>query len=104
MSLSFLKQLKRNDGRLGVARLATHYFNRYWRLTPTYMIVLMIYTNLTHYWIKGPFALDYLNDVDSCSETWWHNLLYINNFTGGLVTVSFGRRFRVYLFCSTNCC
>ena len=82
MSLSFLKQLKRNDGRLGVARLATHYFNRYWRLTPTYMIALMIYTNLTHYWMTGPFTPDYMTDIDSCATEWWKNLLYINNFTG----------------------
>ena len=82
MSMSFLRQLKRNQGRLGVARLATHYFNRYWRLTPTYMIVLMMYTNLLPYWAVGPFAYDSLKNLDSCATEWWKNMLYINNFVG----------------------
>ena len=82
MTISFLKQLSRREGRLGVSALALHYFNRYWRLTPTYLFVLMIYTNLTHYFCTGPFMPDYVMDIDSCATEWWKNMLYINNFTG----------------------
>ena len=80
MSMSFLRQLKRHKG-LTLVRLGLHYFNRYWRLTPTYAIVLMIYTNLYHYFSRG-LTQEYVQDADSCATEWWKNLLYINNLTG----------------------
>ena len=39
----------------------------------------MIYTNLLHYFAKGPFEPAYLGDADNCATEWWKNLLYINN-------------------------
>lgn len=51
----------------------------FFRLTPTYFIILMIYTNLFHYFAEGPFMLDRISDVDNCASEWWRNLLYINN-------------------------
>ena len=45
------------------------------------MIVLMMYTNFYHYWATGPFFKDFDGDVDLCEDSWWANLLYINNFT-----------------------
>ena len=50
------------------------------RLTPVYMLVLMVYANLWHYMGAGPWMLDVDVDADSCKDVWWKNMLYINNF------------------------
>ena len=58
----------------------------YLRLTPVYMDVqfrccaqcVMLYTNLLHYFIYGPYAFEGISDIDSCSTEWWKNLLYVN--------------------------
>ena len=52
------------------------------RLTPTYMIVLMTYATLWHYFGEGPFMREYVADADGCETAWWTNLLYINNIYG----------------------
>ena len=44
------------------------------------MFVLMIYSNLFHYFVTGPFMKPVLFDADTCEDTWWWNLLYLNNF------------------------
>ena len=49
------------------------------RLTPVYMIVLMIHTNLFHFFGNGPFMVDHIHDVDDCSIVWWKHLLYVQN-------------------------
>ena len=43
------------------------------------MIVLMIYTNLFHFFGNGPFMVDHIHDVDDCSIVWWKHLLYVQN-------------------------
>ena len=43
------------------------------------MIVLMIYTNLFHFFGNGPFMMDHIKDVDDCSVVWWKHLLYVHN-------------------------
>ncbi|XP_053380228.1 nose resistant to fluoxetine protein 6-like [Mercenaria mercenaria] len=55
------------------------YFHRYWRLTPPYMLLLMLYVPTMRYWGDGPFWPQKGVDVDECKDTWWTNLLYINN-------------------------
>ncbi|GFS75356.1 nose resistant to fluoxetine protein 6 [Nephila pilipes] len=55
------------------------YIKRYIRLTPAYMIVLGTYTTLFSYMGSGRLWPIYdTNPV--CSENWWWNLLFINNF------------------------
>ena len=44
------------------------------------MFVLMLYSNLFHYFVTGPFMKPVLFDADTCEDTWWWNLLYLNNF------------------------
>lgn len=52
------------------------------RLTPPYMLVVMISATLSKYWGNGPFwnqgGMEYA--TDDCRGIWWHNLFYINNF------------------------
>ena len=43
------------------------------------MMVLMVYTNLFHFFGNGPFMMDHIPDVDDCSVVWWKHLLYVHN-------------------------
>lgn len=49
------------------------------RLTPMYMIILMIYTCLTTYIGDGPMWPKQIESAENCRESWWTNLLYVNN-------------------------
>ncbi|PVD22479.1 hypothetical protein C0Q70_18293 [Pomacea canaliculata] len=71
-----LKELRKNSGKLNWFMF---YFHRFWRLTPAYMLVIMVYSCLSSYWGDGPLWPSALPDRDKCSEKWWTNLLYINN-------------------------
>ena len=54
------------------------YFISY-RLTPLYMIVLMVYTCLWNHLGEGP-NWPFLNvEAENCKNNWWTNLLYIQN-------------------------
>ncbi|XP_074653885.1 nose resistant to fluoxetine protein 6-like isoform X2 [Tubulanus polymorphus] len=74
-----LNHLKQNDGAL---KWWKFYFHRFWRLTPAYMFIVMIYATLTGYFGNGPMSpiLRESDYVTSCNKYWWTNLLYINNF------------------------
>ena len=49
------------------------------RLTPPYMLFLMFYVPLFKYWSNGPFWPQMGVEIDECKDSWWQNLLYINN-------------------------
>ena len=65
-----------------------YFLHRYWRLTPLYAFVMLIFMSLFMYLIAGPFqwlATDPDHGVlyeatHGCRNYWWSNLLYINNF------------------------
>lgn len=44
-----------------------------------YMIILMIYTCLTTYLGDGPMWPKQIESAQNCRESWWTNLLYVNN-------------------------
>ena len=48
------------------------------RLTPPYMIILGAHTALFKYTGSGPFWPDTGMELD-CPNSWWANLLYLNN-------------------------
>lgn len=54
-------------------------FRRFWRLTPIYMTVLAIGTNLYDHIVYGPLKAHNLEEFHECREKWWAHLLYINN-------------------------
>ncbi|KAJ8300299.1 hypothetical protein KUTeg_021818 [Tegillarca granosa] len=71
-----LKEMKKNNGRLNWGMF---YFHRFWRLTPPYMLILGVYVSLNRYWSDGPLWPENGMEKDFCKDTWWKNLLYINN-------------------------
>ena len=65
------------------------YVHRYIRLTPSFAVVLLVYTNLLPFTYTGPrsaFAREQALSTNECYENWWTNLLYINNFYPGSLT------------------
>ncbi|XP_067661104.1 nose resistant to fluoxetine protein 6-like [Haliotis asinina] len=70
-----LKELKKGEGRINWFMF---YFHRYWRLTPPYMLFIMVYVPLFKYWGSGPFFPQTGNDP-SCKTNFWVNMLYLQN-------------------------
>ena len=53
----------------------------YFRLTPPYMLLLMVGTVLVPFFNNGPMWADGDNPtMTCCRDNWWTNLLYINNY------------------------
>ena len=50
-----------------------------YRLTPTYMFVLLFFDKMTPFLGEGPMWYT-LQAGNTCDSYWWTNLLYINNF------------------------
>ncbi|KAL5011856.1 hypothetical protein ScPMuIL_010407, partial [Solemya velum] len=72
-----LREMKKEGGMINMGMF---YFHRFWRLTPPYMLVLLVYVPLFRFWGDGPFWPDNGIDPDYCKGTWWTNLIYLNNF------------------------
>ncbi|KAK3086996.1 hypothetical protein FSP39_000145 [Pinctada imbricata] len=72
-----LKEMKKLGGILKL-NWGMFYFHRFWRLTPVYMLLLGMYTCFTKYIGEGPNYNQ--KDLAACTNKWWTNLLYINNF------------------------
>ncbi|KAL5021783.1 hypothetical protein ScPMuIL_000938 [Solemya velum] len=71
-----LKELEKK----GSINFAMFYFHRFWRLTPPYMLLMLLYVPLFKYWGDGPMWAKDGYEYNSCEDTWWTNLLYVNNF------------------------
>ncbi|KAK0053765.1 nose resistant to fluoxetine protein 6, partial [Biomphalaria pfeifferi] len=56
------------------------YFHRFWRLTPPYMLTLLIVLGLQRFMGSGAlWSTVQPADEEICEENWWTNLLYVNN-------------------------
>ncbi|XP_033763774.1 nose resistant to fluoxetine protein 6-like [Pecten maximus] len=76
VSYMFMKEMKRERGRINWFMF---YFHRFWRLTPPYMLVMMIDIALLRYMGDGPAWVPTGFEQDFCKDTWWTNLAYVNN-------------------------
>ncbi|XP_060066014.1 nose resistant to fluoxetine protein 6-like [Ylistrum balloti] len=76
LSYLVLKEMKKKNGKLNWGMF---YFHRFWRLTPPYMLLMMVYVPLFRYMFQGPDWLQGGTEKNFCADTWWTNLLYINN-------------------------
>nr|KAI8730046.1 nose resistant to fluoxetine protein 6-like; partial [Biomphalaria glabrata] len=56
------------------------YIHRFWRLTPTYMLTLLVILGLLRFMGSGALWPTVALDQHSCEANWWTNLLYVNNF------------------------
>ncbi|XP_048774648.2 nose resistant to fluoxetine protein 6-like [Ostrea edulis] len=71
--------LKEMDKRRGKLNWFMFYFHRFWRLTPAYMLVLMTEATLSPYFSDGPIYPPKGFEKNYCEDSWWKNLLYVNN-------------------------
>ena len=51
----------------------------FYRLTPSYMFAILFLEKLQPFFGEGPLWYN-MRDTSACSDYWWTNLLYINNF------------------------
>ncbi|ESP02880.1 hypothetical protein LOTGIDRAFT_230381 [Lottia gigantea] len=79
VAYQFIRVVKKTK-RISGKGMGLFYFHRYFRLTPLYMIVLMIYTNIAPYFTEGVLSSPLTQSrPENCRKFWWTNLLYINN-------------------------
>ena len=72
-----MKHLKKTNGKMN---WLIFYFHRLWRITPVYMLSLVIWACLAIHLGQGPGMIGLFEfAADTCEEYWWTNLLYINN-------------------------
>ena len=89
-----MKEIIDKQNNISFLFMLKYYLHRIWRLTPPYMIVLMFNACLSRYLSDGPFYPKNVFETNFCSNTWWTNLLYVNN----LVNV----QTPVYFICNDN--
>jgi len=75
----FLAKLRRGGVRLTDWRIwFAYYVRRYLRLTPVYVVIMLMEVTVFTYISEGPFWKPI--EPTYCRNSWWTNLLYINNF------------------------
>nr|CAD2180593.1 unnamed protein product [Meloidogyne enterolobii] len=78
-SYIFLVKLQKKQFRLNsFSTWFAYYVRRYLRLTPVYLFVMILLVTVLNYISEGPFWQPI--DPNFCRNSWWTNLLYINNF------------------------
>lgn len=66
--------------KLSLGLMVRYYLHRYWRLSPVYFTCMLVSINLSTYFGTGPlFPSDSGFELDKCQNTWYWNVLYINN-------------------------
>lgn len=75
----FMKEVKEKNRPITVGLMFKYYVHRLWRITPPYALVILFSVALSRYLGSGP---NYPRDgfeINFCRDTWWTNLLYVNN-------------------------
>uniref|UniRef100_A0A915HNX0 Nose resistant-to-fluoxetine protein N-terminal domain-containing protein n=1 Tax=Romanomermis culicivorax TaxID=13658 RepID=A0A915HNX0_ROMCU len=80
----WMKEMKKSDGKkvMNKSLWSMMYIHRYIRLTPVYIMVMLIDVFLIRYLTDGPMWNQNGIEPNFCTKNWWTNLLYINNFIG----------------------
>jgi hypothetical protein len=62
-------------------RSAAAMLHRLWRLWPTYLFVLLLFSFVARFLGSGPVWHEFQNDdrISACKEHWWEAALFINN-------------------------
>lgn len=74
-----LKQMKKQKGFTG-GMWGMFYFHRFWRLTPTLALFVLLYAGLAVHLPDGPYSMYMLGNQEVCRKYWWATLLYIANY------------------------
>jgi hypothetical protein len=79
-AILFIRQVKK-EGKLSPRLLFLYYVHRYIRLTPTFLLVILVSINLTPYFGQGPVYPSQKGfESDACrSGLWWTSVLYVGN-------------------------
>ncbi|XP_012941247.1 O-acyltransferase like protein-like [Aplysia californica] len=85
LTYSMLKSMNECNGKV---KWFQYYVNRYFRLTPLMIFVVMFYWKTFPSWASGPWWLSQAQHEKHCYGTWWRDLLYMNNFLGGCYHVT----------------
>jgi len=78
LSYITLKELDKTNGG-GVKFWIMYYVHRYIRLTGLYAILIGLHATLLKFFATGVQSNGVTFNVDACRDTWWTNLLYVNN-------------------------
>ncbi|ETN61640.1 hypothetical protein AND_006691 [Anopheles darlingi] len=71
------------DKRKGAINFGMLYLFRYIRLTPAYLAIITIYATWLPRLGDGPLWQERMAlEQQRCQDSWWRNLLYINNYVG----------------------
>lgn len=79
-TILFVRQVNK-EGKLTFRFMSLYYIHRYIRLTPAFLLVLLISINLTPYFGRGPLYPSQQGfETAGCrNRTWWTSILYISN-------------------------
>lgn len=53
--------------------------HRYVRIIPAYAVAMLIYWKIGVYFGNGPLWYQYVNRANQCTDTWWKNMLFMDN-------------------------
>lgn len=75
----FIREVEKRKNKISFGLMFKFYIHRFWRITPPYMLVILVASCLTQFMGDGP---TYNKDgfEPFCKTTWWTNFLYVNNF------------------------
>ncbi|CAF1073555.1 unnamed protein product [Adineta ricciae] len=76
----FVRQVKK-EGRLFTRTMILYYIHRYIRLTPTFLLMVLVSIHLTPYFGQGPvYPTQQGFEGPDCRTTdWWTSILYVGN-------------------------
>ncbi|KAH8280769.1 hypothetical protein KR054_010702, partial [Drosophila jambulina] len=81
-----LRSMDRNKGRLNIPMM---YLHRYLRLTPLLAIAILVYMKILPLMSSGPLqGKGGFDDYDSCKDTWYLTLLYVQNVATNELCIS----------------
>ena len=79
-TILFVRQV-RKEKQLSFQLMILYYIHRYIRLTPTFLILVLVSINLTPYFGQGPMypSQDGFQTPQCRSKYWWTSILYVGN-------------------------
>jgi len=79
-SILFVRKVEK-EGKLSFYLMFLYYLHRYIRLTPTFLLIVMISINLTPYFGNGPIYPSQQGfETNGCrTQYWWTSILYVGN-------------------------